>query len=140
MATIRLALWEARDQRRVRWDRLRRTFMGSMIWREMCLNGAGIGMARHLREARIPIVLQLAPTACCAVASGATLPATSAVPTAASPTRPTAATGTTASGLFWPQVSELNGRAEQRRRSAARDERRLTVERQGRVFKSIKKH
>ena len=35
MATIRLALWEARHQRRVRWDRLRRTVMGSMIWRGM---------------------------------------------------------------------------------------------------------
>jgi hypothetical protein len=56
---------------------------------------------------------QGAPTACCAAAAGSSPPSSRAVPSASSITRTaatarTAPAAATASGLFWPHVSQLN--------------------------------
>ncbi len=119
-------LWEARHRRRVRWERLRRTGMVCMTWRGMCLSGAGIGMARRMREGRIPRVRLRAPAACCAAALGASTAAALRV----APHRASATAGLRRHrfpGCFGPR--SVSCTAERSSRGAARDERRLTVER-----------
>ena len=81
---------------------------------EWCLDSTDGGITPvGARLSPIREVLR-APTACCAAA-----PATRAVPAATTPAR-TTPTATTASGLFWPQVSELNGSGAARSRRGKR--------------------
>ena len=104
------------------------TATGSTTWRVTCMSGAGIGMMTAGRATQVPrpqtrAELTLAQTgrACCGATRGGSPLPSCAAPIAASSIR-RSNSALSDFGLFWPQVSELNGRAEQSGRSEGRAE------------------